>query len=381
MNRLEYGRTTTAVLAVVLQVFMLASPQDMRGDDMSAGIASGVAVDANEANQAIFPWGNPQFSDGGANIYPRPAWVPAACMDGGLWITNDTWYGWQPSLNDWTPDLATNRLLIQLDRALVSSNLWIAVAGTGESNATLLAGFYDNDLLSVAEPVTLHVAAATSWFTTSALVVSEAEPPVVSQVEPVEWFTMSAAEWPATRSVEWFTNTLDLSQTPSASIISLSTTNGQMRIFCSVLCQRQTTGLAADGQVVSAVSESFAASPAQDRSAGNLSAPAPSPADIGATAVDSADNSSSGDTTVDTPTRPRVWYVNAGIGDDARYNGTAAKTDAQGGVNVPGPKRTITAALANAVPGDTVFVAAGTYSKHVKVDGIRMITVGRVVLQ
>ena len=337
--------------ACLLAVF--AWPRLSRGvePNNSSTLASGIA-DTHGMDLAVFPWGNPQLTDGGANVYPRPAWVLAACMDGGLWITNDTWYGWQPGRGDWTPDLATNRLLIQLDRALVSSNLWIAVAGTGESNTTLLAGFYDNELLSVAEPVTLHVAAAAPWFTTSA--------------------------------VEWFTNNLNLSQTPSASIISLSTTNGQMRIFCSVLCQGQTTGLAADGQVASAVSEAFAADPAQDRSAGNLSAPGTSPADFGATAVDSADNSSSGDTTttVDTPTRPRVWYVNAGLGDDARYNGTAAaQTDAQGGVTVPGPKRTITAALTNAAPGDTIFVAAGTYSEHVKVDGIRMITVGRVVLQ
>lgn len=346
MNRLGYGRTTTAVLAVTFLAFAFAPPQITHGGDMSACIASGAVVDTNDANQAIFPWGHPQFTDGGANVYPRPAWVSAACKDGGLWITNDTWYGWQPSLGDWTPDLATNRLLIQLDRALVSSNLWIAVAGTGETNATLLAGFYDNELLAVAEPVTLHVAATAKCPAMSA--------PVVSEVEPFEWFT----------------NNLNLSQTPSASIIALSATEGQMRIFCSVLCPDSAATEANLGTPVVPPAQETPLAP---------TAPAPS---VSTNGTDWAT------TTAPVPqapqafplarSGPRIWYVDRAAGDDLLHDGTAE-------IHVPstsiGPKRTVAAALTHAARGDTISVARGVYPERVHLDGVRLIANGRVVLQ
>jgi len=330
MNRLGYGRATTAVLAVIFLVFVFASPQGTRGDGTSACVASGATVDTNSANQAVFPWGNPQYTDGGANVYPRPAWVSAACMDGGLWITNDTWYGWQPGLGDWTPDLATNRLLIQLDRALVASNLWIAVAGTGESNAVLLAGFYDNALLSVAEPVTLHVAATTAW--------------------------------PARSSVEWFTNTLDLFQKPSASILSLSATNGQMRIFCSVL--EQTTQETSNASAISSTKGT------SGKSTGSTSRRTAS-----MTAVASANAARSSEATLTPQITTGIWYVNGTTGKDL-YDGQYAIY--QGGNR--GPFRLIAMALAVASPGDTIYVAAGTYNENVSFVGKRMITSGRVVL-
>jgi hypothetical protein len=335
--------TTAALMAAAFLVF--ASPQGARGGDTGAGIASGAAADTNDANLAVFPWGAPQYTDGGLNCYPRPAWVLSAGMDGGLWITNDTWYGWQPGLGDWTSDLATNRLLIQFDRTLVSSNLWIAVASTGESNATLLAGFYDSNLLSVSDPITLHVTAAAS---------------------------LSVAN-----AIEWRTNSIDLSQTPSASIISLFATNGMMRIFSTVLYRKaaveQTAGNASFSTSPATTALSTTAttmaglSPLGDPSAGGATALS---ADLGNAAVSG--------TAPENRRMHRVWYVNAKTGDDALYDGTA---DVGTGVATAGPRRTIAAVLAGATSGDTISVATGTYPGRVKLNGIRLVTNGRVVLQ
>lgn len=314
-----------AWLGVGSSTFVLAQAD---GNTKVAAVlaAQSAPVDTNSTDLAVFPWGEPRFTDGGVNVFPRPPWALAGWMDGGLWITNDTWYGWQPGLGDWSTDLATNRLLIHIDRALVSSNLWIAVAGAGEPNATLLAGFYDDDLLSVAEPVVLHVAAVTPWFT----------------------------------------NSINLSRMPSTSVISLSATNGLMRIFNSVLYQdgsglessappvAPTIGTIPDAPITP-TNGNYTASPTTH--APPLSVPRSSPL---------------------AQTGNHTWYVDRAAGDDLQHDGTAE-------VHVPstsiGPKRTVAAALANAVHGDAVVVARGIYPERVHLDGIRMITHGRVVFQ
>lgn len=151
------------------------------------------------AQIATLSWGIPAFTVEEFNECPRPVWVQAACKSGGLWMTNDAWYGWQPGLGDWDPALSTNRLLIHIDRSLITSNLWLGVAASGETNATLLAGFYDSENTAVSDPVALRVAATTPWFTT----------------------------------------TLNLSRMPTATILSLSASNGMMRIYCSALVGSQ----------------------------------------------------------------------------------------------------------------------------------------------
>ena len=319
------------------------------------------ATNATTENLAVFPWGEPQYTDGGANLYPRPSWAVAAWMDGGLWITNDNWYGWQPSMGAWQSDLATNRLLIHLDRALTARNLWMAVAGTGESNATLLAGFYDKDLAAVTEPMVLHVSA----------------------------------------TVPWFTNQVDLGKFPSASVISFSATNGMMRIFCSALFPEDAVAQTAT-TVVSSSAPQTTAKPAIATVAAASSmggSPAGTVTALGVDVIDAAPPA----TVPGASASPHTWYVDATAGDDSLYDGSTsasavATTAGAGadtgagvvagadagtvaGVAAAGPKRTIAAVLPVAAPGDTIVVAAGTYPGRVQLDGVRMITNGRVVLQ
>ena len=85
----------------------------------------------------------------------------------------------------------------------------------------------------------------------------------------------------------------------------------------------------------------------------------------------------SGGTTVTPLTAPTIWYVNGASGSD-NYDGAA---EAFAPATTTGPKKSIAAVLATAAPGDTVYVAAGFYAKSIQLNGIRMITKGRVVLQ
>ncbi|MFZ4394271.1 MAG: hypothetical protein ACOYOU_01435 [Kiritimatiellia bacterium] len=275
-------------------------------------------------------------------------------MTGGLWLTNDACYGWQSSLTDWHPGLESNRLLIQLDRALITNNLWIAVAVSSESNATLLAGLFDTQLLHVADPVVLHVTSTSA----------------------VDWPAAGGVERPAMSGVEWHTNTLELISNPTASVIALSTTNGLMRIYCTALLPISTA-------VQSLPSSTSVVTPATRVVVAADGVPSGSGSSLPIVAISTA-LTPSVTTPGGTPDAPpglatgaRTWYVNADTGDDVRRDGSANENSAN---SASGPKRTIAAGLANAMPGDTLVVAAGTYSGRVKLDGIRMITNGRVVL-
>lgn len=344
--------------------------------DSSANIARVIDVSAptNIPPPALFPWGDPSFTEDHLNTFPRPPWVLDAGLNGGLWITNDTWYGWQPALTDWHPGLASNRLLIHLDRALLTNNLWIAVAGSAESNATLLAGFFDAQLLNVADPVVLHVAATSG----------------------VAWPAMSGVEWPATSGVEWRTNNLDLLHKPAASVIALSTTNGLLRIYYTALlptsAARPSTSVSAaapakrdtvaaagtsaiDGSV--AIARVSAAPPNDGPSNGQPDGPPGGRPPPNSKPPDGPPGGGPPNTPPGLSKGPRTWYVNASKGDDEGRDGSANDCRAD---SAAGPKRTITAALTNAVPGDILIVAAGTYPGRVKLDGIRLITNGRVVL-
>lgn len=316
-------------------------------------------VATNNPQVALVPWGDPRFTAGGRNTSPQPPWLLAAVKDGGLWITNDTWYGWQASDGAWQAELATNRLLLQVDRALVTGSLWLAVAGSGEPDATLFAGIHDADLLALAEPVELHASDAACW-------------PAMSGVE---WPAMSGVEWPAMSGVEWFTNRLELASAPEATVISLFASNGQVRIFASALCQESSvavddasaTVVGRAGRVDAALRTDAAdtnrldASSRMSRGTNDLSRASPR---------DSRVNRAS-------RTGPRTWYVDQKAGSDA-HDGTAE-------THVPsssaGPKRTIAAALQQAGRGDTICVTAGVYPERVRLDGIRMVARGRVEIQ
>jgi len=333
MNRFGYGYTAAIAGTVFLLAFVFASLTC--GDEVRAGVASCgwlAEADTNNPSLAMFPWGDPQYTDGGVNVFPRPPWALAAWMDGGLWITNDTWYGWQPGLGGWQPELATSRLLIHLDRALIASNLWIAVAGTGEPSATMLAGFYDQDLRAVSQPVVLQVSAA----------------------------------------VPWFTNRIDLSSMPSASVVSLLSTNGMMRIFGTVLYQER-AAQEDEGTSISACAAETSETAAPSGHTGMDT-------EVRTVVAGSTTNAITPRSFVLTSAvhpGPRIWHVDCIAGNDL-HDGTIE-------VHVPstltGPKRTIAAALRQAVPGDTIFIAAGVYPERVRLSGVRLITKGRVVLQ
>ena len=70
--------------------------------------------DAHAQNLALFPWGEPRYTESSQNTFPRPAWVQGSGNSGGILVTNDAWFGWQPALTDWHPGLASNRLLLSL---------------------------------------------------------------------------------------------------------------------------------------------------------------------------------------------------------------------------------------------------------------------------
>ena len=157
-----------------------------------------------------------------------------------------------------------------------------------------------------------------------------------------------------------FTNHIDLSQAPSASILTLSTTNGLLRIFSSALVQEH--------------SRSGATSPTSAKTDTPI---APSQPGGMAASPSAQATPTSGGTTVTPLTAPTIWYVNGASGSD-NYDGAA---EAFVPATTTGPKKSIAAVLATAAPGDTVYVAAGFYAKSIQLNGIRMITKGRVVLQ
>ena len=157
---------------------------------------------------------------------------------------------------------------------------------------------------------------------------------------------------------------------PSASVISLSVTNGMIRVFNSVLYQGASNF---NGNILES-------SGAPASSSADTLADAPTAATTGNDTTSPSTNSTSMQSCRATPvarTGPRTWYVVKVAGNDQQHDG---KAETHVWSTTIGPKRTVAAALANAVCGDTISVAAGAYPESVHVYGIRIITHGRVVL-
>ena len=306
------------------------------GQDAGAYILpDGWQVNTHDANLAFFPWGAPQYTDGDENTYPRPNWVLGAGMHGGVWITNDTWYGWQPSVEDWQPSMSNHRLLIHLDRSHGLNKLCIAVAAAGEENATIWAGFYNDAMVSVAAPIQLHV-----------------------------------------NTLPWFTNSVDLGRSPTTSIISLFTTNGLVRVFGTVL---QKSGMQGNNGAMNGVVSR------PGNANGSTTAPdGPGDGDVSCVSTSSPPHDShaptappSNGTNTTSSSRgaaPRktaasIWYVNHAAGDDGN-DGHSSVT----------PKRSISGAVIRASHGDTISVAAGVYTEKIDFGKTHMVTTGHVVL-
>ncbi len=187
MKRFDVAYAGLALLACVLvfpAVAVLAAPR------AGSGVAAVAATDP-----AVFPWGDPRFTDGNTNYFPRPAWALSGRMNGGLWITNDAWCGWQPGLGGESMELGTNRLLISVNRKAIPGDLGLAVSASVEPNAQLVMEVCDATFRSVCAPVALYPSGVTPWFT----------------------------------------NTVPLAGNPAGSVIAVSVTNGLARIFQSVL--------------------------------------------------------------------------------------------------------------------------------------------------
>jgi hypothetical protein len=147
-------------------------------------------ADENPVSRAVYLWGDPRFTYGCTNLFVRPEWASFGLADGGAPFAGGAYaYGW---LLD-TPE---DRLLMTLDRTLVSNDLWLAVAAPGQAAAAFTASMLDSNLVALAAPVEF----------------GDAFPP-------------------------WLTNRLPLSSWPDASVISLQSAQGNAAVAVSVLYQ------------------------------------------------------------------------------------------------------------------------------------------------
>ena len=144
--------------------------------------------DADPVSRAVYLWGDPRFTYGVTNHYTRPAWASFGLADGGEPFTGGAYaYGW-------LLDEPGDRLLMSIDRSLVSNDLWLAVAASGFESSPFMASVLDSNLVALTEPVAL----------------GDAFPP-------------------------WQTNRLPLSAWPGASVIALHSAEGGAAVAVSVL--------------------------------------------------------------------------------------------------------------------------------------------------
>ena len=144
--------------------------------------------DADPVSRAVYLWGDPRFTYGATNLYTRPAWASFGLADGGEPFTGGAYaYGW-------LLDTADDRLLMSIDRTLLSNDLWLAVAASGLESSPFMASVLDSNLVALTEPVAL----------------GDAFPP-------------------------WQTNRLPLSAWPGASVIALHSAEGGAAVAVSVL--------------------------------------------------------------------------------------------------------------------------------------------------
>jgi len=144
------------------------------------------AGDDVPVSRAIFPWGEPRLTVDQDLFYVWPTWVLGAFREGGAWSTNEPW--------GWIAETSEDSLVIALDRASFSNDLWMAVSASNAVLGDLTASLCDTNFFALTPPIAL----------------APALPP-------------------------WLTNRMPLSSYPSATFIAIHATQGINRVTLSML--------------------------------------------------------------------------------------------------------------------------------------------------
>jgi hypothetical protein len=144
------------------------------------------SLDADPVSRAIYLWGDPRFTYGEINAYPRPPWAGHGAALGGSHVEYPG-YG-----HAWVLEPELGYLLMPVDRLAQSNDLWLAVSALADG--FMAVDMLDSNLVSVAPAVSLVHAGDT-----------------------------------------WFTNKIQLSAYPEARTLSLHVTQGVAHVFASML--------------------------------------------------------------------------------------------------------------------------------------------------
>jgi hypothetical protein len=144
------------------------------------------SLDADPVSRAIYLWGDPRFTYGEINAYPRPPWARHGAALGGSHVEYPG-YG-----HAWVLEPELGYLLMPVDRLAQSNDLWLAVSALADG--FMAVDMLDSNLVSVAPAVGLAPAGDT-----------------------------------------WFTNRIPLSAYPEARTVSLHVTQGVAHVFASML--------------------------------------------------------------------------------------------------------------------------------------------------
>jgi hypothetical protein len=143
-------------------------------------------LDADPVSRAVYLWGDPRFTYGETNAYPRPAWAGYAVALGGSHVEYPG-YG-----HAWVLEPELGYLLMPVDRLAQSNDLWVAVSANADG--FMAVDMLDSNLVSVAPAIGLAPAGDT-----------------------------------------WFTNRIPLSSYPGAQMVTLHVTQGVAHVFASML--------------------------------------------------------------------------------------------------------------------------------------------------
>ena len=143
-------------------------------------------LDTDPVSRAVYLWGDPRFTYGETNAYPRPAWAGHGIALGGSHVE-------YPGFGHaWVLEPELGYLLMPVDRTSQSNDLWIAVSANADG--FMAVDMLDSNLVSVAPSIGLAPAGDT-----------------------------------------WFTNSIPLSSYPGAHMVSLHVTQGVAHVFASML--------------------------------------------------------------------------------------------------------------------------------------------------
>ena len=144
--------------------------------------------DEAPVSRAVYLWGEPRFTLGATNLYMRPVWASDGLAVGGSAFAGGDFE------QGWVLGQATDRLLMGVDRAYVTNDLWLAVAADGQSALGYSVSLLDSNDVEIAQVAGLE-----------------------------EW----VAPWMGCR--------LPLADWPQASVVSIQSTQGVALVVASLL--------------------------------------------------------------------------------------------------------------------------------------------------